>query len=38
MPGGRYVISGPDDILTAVRHFFTAEAQSAGAEAQVSTP
>jgi uncharacterized sporulation protein YeaH/YhbH (DUF444 family) len=28
-PGGRFVISGPDDVATAVRHFFTAESRSA---------
>jgi uncharacterized sporulation protein YeaH/YhbH (DUF444 family) len=27
--GGRFVISGPDDVATAVRHFFTAESRSA---------
>jgi uncharacterized sporulation protein YeaH/YhbH (DUF444 family) len=27
--GGRFVISGPQDVATAVRHFFTAESRSA---------
>ena len=38
MAGGRFVISGPDDITTAVRHFFTAEAQAAQADASGSAP
>jgi uncharacterized sporulation protein YeaH/YhbH (DUF444 family) len=38
VPGGRFVISGPDDITTAVRHFFTAEAQAAQVDAGGSAP
>ena len=28
---GQFVVSGPDDIASAVRHFFSAEAQAAAA-------
>jgi uncharacterized sporulation protein YeaH/YhbH (DUF444 family) len=38
MSGGRFVISGPDDITTAVRHFFTTESQAAQADAAGSAP
>jgi uncharacterized sporulation protein YeaH/YhbH (DUF444 family) len=30
LPSGRFSITGPDDVLAAVRHFFTAESQAAG--------
>jgi len=30
LPSGRFVISGPDDVAAAVRHFFTADAKAAG--------
>jgi uncharacterized sporulation protein YeaH/YhbH (DUF444 family) len=33
LPCGRYSITGPDDVAAAVRHFFTAEAQSAAQSA-----
>jgi uncharacterized sporulation protein YeaH/YhbH (DUF444 family) len=31
MPSGQFVVTGPDDIAPAVRHFFSAEAQAAAA-------
>ncbi len=31
LPGGRFSITGPDDVSAAVRHFFAAESQAAGA-------
>jgi uncharacterized sporulation protein YeaH/YhbH (DUF444 family) len=31
MPSGQFVVTGPDDIAAAVRHFFSAEAQAAAA-------
>jgi hypothetical protein len=31
-PCGRFSVGGPDDIAGAVRHFFTAEANTSGAE------
>jgi uncharacterized protein len=31
VPSGRFALTGPDDIIGAVRHFFTAEAQHAAA-------
>jgi uncharacterized sporulation protein YeaH/YhbH (DUF444 family) len=36
LPSGQFVVSGPDDISSAVRHFFSAEAQAAAASAQPS--
>jgi uncharacterized protein len=33
LPSGRFSIAGPDDVGAAVRHFFTAESQSAAQEA-----
>jgi uncharacterized protein len=31
LPCGRFSVNGPDDIWVAIRHFFSAEAQSSGA-------
>ena len=33
LPSGQFVVAGPDDIAPAVRHFFSAQAQSADASA-----
>jgi len=33
LPGGRFVIKGPDDIAAAVRHFFAAESEAAKIDA-----
>jgi uncharacterized sporulation protein YeaH/YhbH (DUF444 family) len=37
-PCGRFSVGGPDDIAGAVRHFFTAEAQSADEADSAVTP
>jgi len=37
-PTGRFVITGPDDIAAAVRHFFAAESQAAQIDAQGAAP
>jgi uncharacterized protein len=37
-PSGRFSVQGPDDIAAAVRHFFSAEAQSAQLDAPGAIP
>jgi uncharacterized protein len=37
-PCGRFSVGGPDDIAGAVRHFFTAEANTSGADAAGPAP
>jgi uncharacterized protein len=37
-PTGRFVITGPDDIAAAVRHFFAAESQAAQTDGQGAVP
>jgi len=38
LPGGRFVIKGPEDIAAAVRHFFAAESEAAKIDAGGAAP